>query len=258
MSVDSEQQDVTGRAGAVRDALAERAGESDELALALVELSELLLDEQPLDGVLQRVAELAAAVVPGCTAAGVTLLQDDRWSTAAHSDPLVLAIDQQQYEAGDGPCLDAVRSRTIHRVDVEQAARTWPDFAARARARGIRSFLAAPLVAGSTAVGSLNLYSTQPAAFEPLDDVLVALFCGQASVALSNSRLYAAALSLNEQLREALGSRAVIEQAKGMIMVRHDVGADDAFELLRTWSQQRNVKLRDVAAEVVASVPRQR
>lgn len=249
---------TTGPVTAVRDALVERVTDADDLAFALVELSELLIDQEPLDDVLQRVADLAAGAVPGCTAAGVTLLQDDRWTTAAHSDPLVLDIDQQQYDAGDGPCLDAVRRRTINRVDVERAAQRWPEFAARARARGIRSFLAAPLVAGGSAVGALNLYSRHPDAFDPLDDVLVALFCGQASIALSNARLYAAATNLNQQLREAIESRAIIEQAKGMLMARHDVGAEEAFEQLRRWSQQRNVKLREVAAEVVATVPEQR
>lgn len=241
------------------DALVERVDDGgDELAHALVELSGLLVDEEPLPEVLRRVAELAVAVVPGCTGAGVTLMDGDTPSTAAHSDPRVLEVDKQQYAAGDGPCLDAIRHRVINRVDVDQAEQRWPDFAERARTLGIHSFLAAPLVAGGRAVGSLNLYGEAPQAFEPLDDALVALFCAQASIALANARLYSTAVELNGQLEDAIASRAVIEQAKGMLMARHDIGADEAFALLRSWSQQRNRKLRDVAAEVVASVPRQR
>lgn len=243
----------------VREALLERTeGNSDELALALVELSELLIDEEPLEFVLRRVADLAVAVVPGCTGAGVTLMDDDQPTTAAYSDELVLSVDRQQYDAGDGPCLDAIRRRVVNRVDVDTAAQRWPGFAERGRALGVRSFLAAPLVAGGRAVGSLNLYSSERAAFDALDDVLVALFCGQASVALANSRLYARATALNDQLTEALTTRSVIEQAKGVLMARHDLAADEAFDRLRQWSQQRNRKLRDVAAEVVATVPRQR
>jgi GAF domain-containing protein len=236
----------------VRRAPAERSDpQLDELAVALVELSELLVDSEPLTDVLQRVAELAVVVIPGCTGAGVTMMDGDRPSTAAQTDELVLAVDRQQYDADDGPCLDAIRNLTTHRVDLDDAHQLWPEFAERARQLGVRSFLAAPLLAGERAVGSLNLYSTEPAAFDPLDDVLVALFCGQASVALANAVLYARAVTLNDQLREALVGSAVIERAKGMLMARHGLDDSAAFDLLRQWSQQRNVKLRDVAAELV-------
>lgn len=245
---------------AVEQALLGRAQEgSDELAAALVELSGILLDEEPLDAVLQRVVDLAVAAIPGCTGAGVTLVEPDgRAATAAHSDALVLAVDRQQYDAGDGPCLDAVRRGVVHRVDLDAAEQRWPDFATRARGLGIRSFLAAPLVAGGRAVGSMNLYGTGVDAFDALDDVLVQLFCAQASVALANARLYARAVRLNEQLGQALASRVLIEQAKGVLMARHGVGPDEAFAQLRAWSQARNAPLRDVAAEVVRTVPRQR
>jgi GAF domain-containing protein len=241
------------RVGAVADGLRNRTAASDELATALVELSAVLVDEEPLPDVLRRVAELAVAVVPRCDGAGVTLLEGDRAVTAAHTDDLVVAVDQQQYDAGDGPCLTAVRERTLQSVDPDEAEQRWPDFARRARELGIRSFLAAPLVAGDRGVGSLNLYSRSPRGFEDLDDVLVTMFCGQASVALANARLYARALHLNEQLSGALESRAVIEQAKGVLMAQQGLAEDEAFDRLRAWSQARNTKLRDVAAEVVAS-----
>jgi GAF domain-containing protein len=237
----------------VQRALRQRSEQqADELAVALVELSALLVDEEPLEDVLRRVADLAVAVVPGCTGAGVTLMEGDRPSTAAQTDELVLAVDRQQYDAGDGPCLDAIRRRVTNRVDLDAAEQRWPEFAARARELGVRSFLAAPLVAGGRPVGSLNLYSTERDGFDALDDVLVGLFCSQASVALANARLYSRAVTVNSQLTEALGSRAVIEQAKGVLMARHALTADEAFELLRQWSQVRNRKLRDVAAEVAA------
>jgi GAF domain-containing protein len=239
------------RVRAVARGLRERTAASDELAGALVELSAVLVDEEPLPDVLRRVAELAVAVVPGCDGAGVTLVDGERATTAAHTDDLVVAVDQQQYDAGDGPCLTAVRTRSLQSVDLDEAHQRWPDFAARARELGIRSFLAAPLVAGDRGVGSLNLYSRSPQGFEAVDDVLVGMFCGQASVALANARLYARAVRLNEQLGEALDSRAVIERAKGVLLATQGLDEDAAFEQLRAWSQARNTKLRDVAAEVV-------
>jgi GAF domain-containing protein len=238
---------------AVGDALRERTASSDDLARALVELSAVLVDAEPLPSVLRRVADLAVAVIPGCDGAGVTLVEDGRAATAAHTDDLVLAVDQQQYDAGDGPCLTAVRERSVQSVDLDEAQQRWPGFAARARELGVRSFLAAPLVAGDRAVGSLNLYSRAPHGFDALDDVLVTMFCGQASVALANARLYARAVELNDQLTSALESRAVIERAKGVLIASQGLAEDEAFEQLRTWSQARNTKLRDVAAEVVAS-----
>jgi GAF domain-containing protein len=255
--VTTEQQDE--RVAEVAAALVERVDDGpDDLAEALSEMSRLLVGEEPLAAVLRRVAELSVAAVPGCSGAGVTLVQDDRAVTAAHTDDRVLAVDRQQYDVDDGPCLDAIRSRRTNRVDVDGAEQRWPEFAARARELGIHSFLAAPLVAGGQAVGSLNLYGAAPDAFDALDDALVAVFCSQASVALANARVYDRALTLNEQLTSALESRVVIEQAKGVLMGRHGWSADEAFDELRRRSQERNRKLREVAAEVVSAVPRQR
>lgn len=225
---------------------------SDDLAVAMSELAGVLLSDEGLDRTLQRVADLAVRTIPGCTAAGVTLLADGRPQTAASTDDAVLEIDRRQYAAGDGPCLDALRHRRINRANADVARQRWPAFAAEANRLGIRSFLAAPLVAGNDPLGSMNLYSASVEGFEALDDALVALFCGQAAVALANSQLYKSALTLNDQLRSAMESRAAIEQAKGMLMERHGVGPAEAFALLRERSQRGNRKLRDVAEELVA------
>lgn len=226
---------------------------SDELADALSELSGMLVDRQHLEVLLRRVAELAVAVVPGCSHAGVTLLDGERAVTAASTDPVVRTVDQQQYEVGDGPCLDAVRSGSINRVSESDLVQRWPEFAAHAGALGIRSFLAAPLVAGGERVGALNLYGRDPDAFDSVDDALAVLFCGQASVALANARLYRGAMALNVQLSEAMASRAAIEQAKGVLMCSRGLTPDEAFLELRAQSQDANRKLRDVALEIVAS-----
>jgi GAF domain-containing protein len=234
------------------DALSERNDEQTlELAAALAELSGLLLDSEPLSATLQRVAELARTAVPGCTAAGVTLLQGDRPLTAAATDELTLEVDTRQYAADEGPCLDAARHGRVNRVDLREADQRWPDFAAHAREVGIRSYLAAPLVVRETSIGSLNLYSASSDGFDALDDALVGLFCAQASIALANAQLYDRTTTLAEQLRTAMASRALIEQAKGVLMAQHRVDADAAFVLLRERSQRANRKLRDVAQQLL-------
>ena len=227
---------------------------SDDIALAMHELAHLLVSEENVQTTLQRVADLAAHVIEDCDAAGVTLLAPDGgYETAAYTAERTLAVDQGQYERDHGPCLQAIADKRVVRLDVEEAEELWPDFVRDARANNIRSFLAAPLLLNGSAIGSLNVYSAKPTGFDGLDDVLVALFTGQASVAVANARIYADALRLTEQLNEALTSRAVIEQAKGILMAQQHIDADEAFGLLRSESQSRNVKLRDIAQQIVAS-----
>jgi GAF domain-containing protein len=238
--------------GRLADQVAERP---DDLALALTELSGVLLTDEGLERTLQRVAQLACRTMPGCTAAGVTLVASDGTpETAAFTHDVVLEVDRRQYAVGDGPCIDALRERRINSSGFAEAQRRWPEFTRQAVQVGFRSFLAAPLIANDEAIGALNLYSGSADGFEELDDALIGLFSGQASVALANARLYRSARTLSEQLQEALDSRAVIEQAKGILMAQERVDADTAFALLRQRSQNSNRKLRDVAREVVDGV----
>lgn len=234
----------------VRDTVRDRP---DDVAVVLTQLSALLVDGEPLDQRLRRVVDLAVGTIPGCHAAGVTLVTAERAHTAAHTDQLTLAVDSAQYEVGDGPCLDAIRRRQVNRVDVGEAEGRWPAFTQAARAAGIRSFLAAPLLVHREPLGALNLYSRDPAGFDALDESFVSLFSNQAAASVANSLRYTDIATLARQLEEALESRAVIEQAKGVLMACHGVDADEAFDLLRRQSQHRNVKLREVAHDVVAS-----
>lgn len=236
----------------VEEVAAAAAERPDGVAEALVELAGLLLDEEGLPATLERVVDLAVRSIPGCAGAGVTLEGGQGFTTVAYSHPLVLAVDQAQYDAGDGPCICAHRQQEVLRVDVSEAAQRWPAFAAAARRAGIRSFLAAPLPARRVSLGSLNLYSHDANGFDALDETLIALFVGQVAVSLANARLYASTRALSGQLEEALASRGVIDQAKGVLMARQGVDADGAFQLLRRRSQLTNTKLREVAAAIVA------
>jgi GAF domain-containing protein len=226
-------------------------GLTDELTAAMGELASLLVDEDDLPGRLDRVAWLAARSIPDCDSAGVTLVTDGEPMTAAATDERTLAVDIAQYKIGDGPCLRAYRTGTVQRIVVEEAAALFPEFAAAARDGGVRSFLAAPLMVRTDGIGALNLYSTEPHGFAALDEAVVVLFAAQAAVAVANSRLYQSAQTLSAQLAEAMASRAVIEQAKGVLMAVRSVDENTAFDLLRRTSQAENRKLRQIAAEVV-------
>jgi GAF domain-containing protein len=229
---------------------------SDEVALAMHELAHLLVADESVDTTLERIAILAARTIDDCDAAGVTLYLDGKYVTAAHTDERTLAVDNGQYARDEGPCLQAMRDQRVLRFDVDEAEDRWPEFVADARSNDVRSFLAAPLMLKGESIGALNLYSSKPSGFTALDDVLIALFTGQASIAVANAKMYADAVQLTRQLQEAIMSRAVIEQAKGVLMARDGVDADGAFDRLRTISQSRNVKLRNVAQELVDSTQR--
>jgi GAF domain-containing protein len=223
----------------------------DDLTAAMAELASLLVDEDDLPGMLDRVARLAARSIPDCDSAGVTLATEGEPLTAAATDARTLAVDRAQYDVGDGPCLAAYRERKVQRVLVEDAAERYPEFTQAARSIGVRSFLASPLLVRGDGIGSLNLYSTKPHGFAALDEAVVVLFAAQAAVAVANSRLYQRARTLSSQLEAAMASRAVIEQAKGVIMGARAIDPDEAFNLLRRTSQTENRKLRDIAVDVV-------
>jgi GAF domain-containing protein len=215
-------------------------------------LSRLVVTDQALDATLQHVADLATREVIGCDMAGITLLREGEPVTAVFTDPTAPQIDTAQYETGSGPCLDAFHEGRVFRIDDTSTDARWPEFAAAAGGAGVRSTLSLPLVVGETGLGALNLYSQDVDSF--IDDDTARVFAAQASVVLANSQAYWAAQELAAQLEEALTSRATIEQAKGVLMATHRLGADEAFAWLRRESQNTNRKLRVVARDIVESV----
>lgn len=225
----------------------------DALTDAYGELAGLLVGEESVQTTLNRVADLAVRLVPGCDVGAVTVRQDGGFTTETSTDALAVAIDEEQYRTGEGPCLDAIRQSRTFRVDRCSAEERWPRFCAHAREHGIESFLAVPISVRGETIGALNLYSRDPDGFTNVDADVMRLFSGAAGKALANAQVYRSALRLVDQLQDALDSRAVIEQAKGILMVRERISADAAFALLAATSQRSNRKLREVAQQVVDS-----
>ncbi|MGH8994044.1 MAG: ANTAR domain-containing protein [Acidimicrobiia bacterium] len=226
--------------------------EPEALEGAIRSLSRLLLSEEPLETTLGRVAGLACRTIPGCEMASLTMMRGDRPSTAVQTDPEVEPLDTAQYQGQGGPCLEAYATRQIIRLDVarDHGVR-WPEFTEAARDAGFVSVLAVPLTVGPSAVGALNLFSKTTRGFTDADEETAGLFSEQAAVACVNAEVYWRTYGVTENLREALESRDVIGQAKGILMARRGCSPDDAFEALRKVSMRRNVKLRVVADEVV-------
>jgi len=217
---------------------------------ALRILSRLLHAEETLDATLGRVAGLACRTLGACDMASVTLMDNGRPSTPAQTEP-ASHLDGAQYRSQRGPCLEAYSLRKVVRGTIPDSADHWPEFTATAAEAGVRSVLAVPLVAGERPLGALNLYSRTTDRFGHDDEQTAVLFSEQAAVACANAEVYWRTHSLTEHLREALESRDVIGQAKGILMARRGCTPDAAFELLRRASQHRNTKLRQIAEQVV-------
>ncbi len=222
----------------------------DELSKSLSTLSSLLVSEESTETTLRRVADLAHTTIGSCDGAGVTLAKEEKAVTAACSTDLVGEVDAAQYVTGEGPCLDAIRQLQVVRVDTLPDP-AWPNFSAAALEKGVNSVFAVPLTVRDEAVGALNLYSRDQHGFDACEEVAL-MFAAQAAVALSNARVHDATKALAHHLSEAIASRDVIGQAKGILMAREGCSADEAFDMLRRASQRENRKLRDVAADMAA------
>jgi len=214
-------------------------------------LSRLLLAEETLEATLSRVADLACRALVACDMASLTMINDGQPSTPVQTDPVAGELDAAQYRSEHGPCLEAYSVRQVVRGTIPASADRWPEFTAAAEKAGIRSVLAVPLVANERPLGALNLYSRTVESYDENDEETAVLFTEQAAVACANAEVYWRTYSLTEHLREALESRDVIGQAKGILMARRSCTPDAAFEALRKVSQHRNIKLRAIAEQVV-------
>jgi GAF domain-containing protein len=224
----------------------------DELLRAL---SRVVLVDRTLEDVLREITTIAKLGIPGAEAVSITLLRNERAYTAAYDGEMALAADELQYERGYGPCMDAGRGGVVLRVDDMQTETRWPDYVARLLAETpVRSSLSVPLPYQGATIGALNIYSTLPAAFASTESLSAGMETAEViAVAVANADAH---WQLGEQARNmrlAMDSRAVIEQAKGVLMAQRRVNAEQAFEILREASQRYNRKLRDIALGIVQS-----
>lgn len=172
----------------------------------------------------------------------------------ASSDPWARSLDELQYAEHEGPCLDCWRSGTVFRVrDLVEDTR-WPSYSPRAAALGARSSVSIPMAAEGKVVGALNVYARTPDAFSAAAVSVAEVVGAHAGLASQVAAAFFGHRDLALQLREALESRPVIDRACGIVMARHGVTAEAALELLKAGSSRRNVKLRDLAQELVDSV----
>ena len=206
---------------------------------------------------LDQLCEHAVRLIGDAAMAGVTVLDlDGSAATVARTSAEVAVIDELQYRSGAGPCIEAARSVRIVVADEFTATERWPQFAAAAATYGVESFLSIPVPPFEPGMraGALNVYGICPDGFATSELALMKLFTIAAGYAISTTERYRGASGLARGLGQILDSRAVIDQAKGVLMAVHGVDADDAFGMLVEKSQRSNKKLRIVAEELLASV----
>jgi GAF domain-containing protein len=218
---------------------------------AFAELARITLADHSLAHVMDKVAALAKRTIPGASEASVTLLDRGRASTVAFTGQLAVDLDERQYEKGQGPCLSCIDGGQPVRIDRMSADQRWADWAREASERGAGSSLSIPVPVQREVAAALNVYAVDEQAFDE-DATQVALtFAAYAGVALANMHLYQAQGQVAEHLQTAMKSRAVIEQAKGILMGERRCNAEEAFNILVRLSQDTNRKLREVAEALV-------
>ncbi|GGT04540.1 GAF and ANTAR domain-containing protein [Streptomyces chromofuscus] len=212
-----------------------------------------LLETDSLDGFLQALAD-AALELTGAEGAGVTIEREQRPLTVVSAGPAARKLDEKQYGLDDGPCLQSLRSGEEVTVDDMIGETRWGDYPAYAAACGIRSSLSLPIAARTDTAGALNLYAAPPRAFTGGDLTVLRSLASQATGAIALAQRMSDTQDFAEQLQTAMQSRSVIDQALGVIMSQRRCTADEAFGILRSASQHRNVKLRDLCAELITSL----
>jgi GAF domain-containing protein len=218
---------------------------------AFDELGRLSFAEHSLGSILQRVTDLATRVLPGEPVTSVTIVDRGKPSTAAASGELALILDETQYRLGSGPCLAAATTGRPSELVDTRTATEWPEFAAHAAEHGCDSVLSFPFPAPEHVAGALNVYARRFTVADPDTLDLLERFAAYAVVPVSNMYLYESAVEKAGHLQTALDSRAVIDQAKGILMERFKLTADQAFQALTRVSMETNTKVRDVADRFV-------
>jgi GAF domain-containing protein len=226
---------------------------SEGLGRLHAELAAVVLVDRELPDVLNEVVSISRRALPGAEAVSITLIREDEAFTAAFDGQMAMDADEMQYARGYGPCLDAGRAGELFLIADMGAEDRWPDYTRQASERGVGSSLSVPLPFQGASIGALNIYSSRARAFRDADVALGEEAAAFVAIAVANAEAAARATSDAENLRRAMASRATIEQAKGILMERYKVTADQAFTLLTHASQRSNVKLRDVAEQLTTT-----
>ncbi|CAM5630994.1 transcription antitermination regulator [Streptomyces spiroverticillatus] len=246
------------------DAAADAGGPGRRInGFDLTSMHDALTDWRGLDSFLQELTEQAVRAVGSADSCSVTMRRNGRLLTTASSDATALTLDAMQYEVESGPCVCSLREGVEQYAADTLDEDRWGPYPGLAAGQGVRSVFAAPLSvqgrppstvpdaeARPHTVGALNLYARAPGAFEGSQEV-VRRFAEQAAGAVAVAERIEKETEAARDLRAAMESRFVIDQAIGIVMARRRCPAETALGVLRRASQGRNIKLRELCYELV-------
>jgi GAF domain-containing protein len=221
------------------------------LSELLPELDRVIEAAETVPAALDGLVALAKDRIPHACDVSMTLVERDRPTTVASTGSLATELDERQYESGWGPCIDAAVSGEALLVRDARTDTRWLEYLPKAVALGMGSSLSTPMPTRPDVAGALNVYSKEPDAFDDDALQLCRSLAAAAALVLAHTRRYSTVASQVQHLEEAMRSRAVIEQAKGILMAIRRCSSDEAFDVLVRHSQQSHVKLREVAARIV-------
>ena len=223
---------------------------SGQAPSSAITLSGIRVAGATLDSVLGHIGRLGTEALNGWDAAATSLVEGDTVATYGATEERVKKVDQAQYDAGRGPCVDALGGE-VQYFDGSNEEPRWRQFAEGAAEAEIYSVVSFPLKLDGETMGALNFYSSERDALRPGQQEEGNLFAAQAAVAISNVRAYEEKSKEVEQLSEGLQTRTLIGQATGLLMAQEGLTSDEAFQKLVKLSQTSNTKLRDIAAAFV-------
>lgn len=220
------------------------------LSEVLADLSRAMWAADTLPEVLEAVVAAAPRAVEGCQAAAIVIVRGESLHVPAATDDRVRRLQELQIEVGTGPSIEALRERAVIEVTDLTSDGRWEEWSRRAVDAGVRSMLGYRLFAADDSLGALDLFSSEVDAFDDDSRAAGLALAAHAAIAVANALRGLDGVDRIEGLENALAWRDVIGQAKGILMERHRVTAEDAFDRLRAASQARNEPVRDVARHV--------
>ncbi|GGT65935.1 GAF and ANTAR domain-containing protein [Streptomyces coeruleorubidus] len=216
-------------------------------------LDQAMVRSSGLDTLLRDLTDRAVQEVPGAAACSITVSRGGRLLTLAGSDGLPSGLDQRQYENGSGPCVDAAETGAEQYAPDLAAESRWPAYTRYALSAGVHCVLAVPIAVEGETGAAINLYGVRAGTLDQGRDAARAFAARAGDVINVALRIERRRQSVAD-VRTALLSRSVIDQAIGILMAQERINARDALERLRRASQHRNVKLRDLCGQLVAKV----
>ncbi|MCX4572562.1 GAF and ANTAR domain-containing protein [Streptomyces sp. NBC_01571] len=217
----------------------------EQFAVALAEMARDLLAQDSVQDTLNRIVEHATLLINGCDDAGILTVRRGEVHALAATSEVVRRADRIQQDLREGPCFDAVTDRQQVYVieDLNQPHERWSRFAPELRKLGMGSVMGFLLFTEDDELGALNLYSHRPRAFDENARRAGWILASHAAVAFSAARTH-------QQLGDALETRHEIGEAMGILMERYGLPENAAFKVLKKASQDRNIKLREIARQV--------